>query len=169
MKRETDRDLLAKGRAQVKRNKNDGTFKEQDLRDVLRTFVVINVEKETDRRVQEIIDSETKPGSTKPTGQLRLPTLELYDYEPDRLIRNDDGDMIEQDRAPVDFKFAEARRARKHVSEALEWADRKEEEASSHAKWVIEQQKKGRTKKLTFGDFVREAGLFQPFEEENAA
>jgi len=168
MKRETYKALLEKARRQVKRQK-DGTFKEQDLKDVLKTFIVINIEEEKDRRVKEIIDSETKPGGTKSTGQLRLPTLELYDYEPDRLIRNDDGDMIEQDRAPVHFKFAESARAAKHVREAIEWDERKRTEAELFARWVIEQQKTGRTKKLTFGDFIRESDLFQPFEKVDAA
>jgi hypothetical protein len=163
MKRETYKDLLAKAKTLIKRQR-DGRFKEPDLIAALKTLITIDVEEELDRRAKAIIDTETKPGSTKPTGQLRLPTLEFYDYEPDRLIRNDNGDMIEQDRAPVDFKFAESARAAKHVREAIEWDERKRKETEMFAAWVIEQQTNGRTKKLTFGDFIRESGLFQSFD-----
>jgi len=170
MKKITGKELLDQAKKGTKRQR-DGHWHKADLHATLKKLLieVIDLDEEADRRATTIIDGECKPGSTKATGQLRLPTLEYYDYEPNRLVMNDNGDIIEQDRAPVDFKFAEARRARKHVSEALEWADRKDEEASGHATWVIEQQKNGRTKKLTFGDYIRESGLFQPFEEVSAA
>jgi hypothetical protein len=168
MRRPTYKDLLFKAREIVKRN-DAGIFKEPDLIAAVRSFLTIDVEAELDRRAKAIVDSETKPGSTEPTGQLRLPTLEFYDYEPDRLIRNDNGDMIEQDPAPVDFKFAESARAAKHVREAVQWDERKRKEVELFALWVLEQRTNGRSTKLTFGDFVREAGYFEPRVDSAAA
>lgn len=168
MKNGKYKDLLERAKKLTKRQES-GQFVEVELLANLEKLIVVDVGAEQKRIAKEILDSETKPGATSPIGQLKLPGMELYDYEPWRMIRNDTGDIIEQDRSGIDFKSAEARRARKHAREAEVWADRKVEEETGYAKWIIEQQRKGRTKKLTFGDYVRESQLFLPFDETGAA
>jgi hypothetical protein len=168
MKKSSYKDLLENAKKQTARD-SDGKLDEEDLKANLKKLIVIDPDEEKDRIARTIIDSETKPGSTPPTGQLHLPTMELYDYEPDRLIRDDNGKIIEQDKAPVDSKDAEARRARKHAHESMQWADRKTEEATGHSHWVIEKQREGRKKNLNFGDFIRESNLLLPFEGVDAA
>lgn len=93
----------------------------------------------------------------------------LQDYEPDRLIRDNHGNAIEQDKAPHSYKRDESERAAKHAHEAIAWADRKRKEFEGFSSWVIEQQRNGRTKKLTFGDYVRESQLLYLFPKQGAA
>jgi hypothetical protein len=91
VKRETYRDLLAKAKLKTER-REDGEFDEEDLKaNLAKLRPPINLDEENLKWAKDVIDHETKPRTTKPTGQLRLPGLELYDYEPDRLIRNDNG------------------------------------------------------------------------------
>lgn len=158
--------LLALAKAQTQRQEN-GQFNEEDLRATLEQLVTIDPEAEKRRVAKAIIDSETKPGSTEPTGQLSL-GFDSYDYEPDRLIRDDDGHVIEQDKALHSYKFAESKRAAKHWREAGEWADRKRQESEAYATWIIEQQQRGRQNNLTFGDFIREAGIFEALAQSRS-
>lgn len=47
-----------------------------------------------------------------------------YPYEPERIIRDDEGKIIEQDKAGFRFKLAESMRARQNARAANEWAER---------------------------------------------
>ena len=168
MKDRHNRELLAKAKQQTKLNEN-GWWTEDDLLATLETLVIVDVKSEKRRIAKAILDSETKPGGTEDTGQLCFEGMEPYSYEPYRLIRDDEGNVTEQDKSVVKFKFAESSRAAKHSREAAEWAERKRKEVELYAQWVIKQREHGRRKNLTFGDFVREAGLFKPFDEAVAS
>jgi len=166
--KESSKDLFAKAAQQTKRQ-NNGHFHEDDLLANLASLIIIDPAEERMRRAKAIIDNLTKPGGTEPTGQLHLPGFDFYDYEPERLVRDDNGNVIEQDRALYRFKIIEAKRARKHAHEANQWAERKAEESEAFTLWVMARRDEGRTTNLTFGDFVRESKLFTPFSEAGAA
>jgi hypothetical protein len=168
MKKHNRRDLLAKAKKQTKRQADDAMYENELLIEVEK-LIEVDVAAIRRQMAKDVIDSETKPGGTDPTGQLCFPGMERYPYEPDRLIRDDQGRLIEQDKSTSGYKFAESGRAAKHAREAGDWAERKRQETELYAKWVIEKQGEGRTADLTFGDFVRESGLFEPFEKANAA
>ena len=153
-------DLLAKAKAKIKLQP-DGGYEEEDLIASLEDLISIDLPTEKRRLAKTIIDAQTKPGGTEPTGQLHLPGFEPYGYEPLRLIRDDNGRVIEQDKAPHNYKFAESERAAKHAHGALQWAHRKRKEAQLHAGWVIEQQKQGLNEDLTFGHCIRDSDLFE--------
>lgn len=154
-------DLLDKAQEITKQNR-DGGFPEIDLLTALKGLITIDVDAEAWRKAKSIIDNATKPGSTEETDQqLRLPGLEPYYYEPSRLIRDGNGNIIQQDKATPPYKLAELARATKHLNEATEWAKRKRKETEEYIRWDTEQRKKGRSENLTFGDFVREAGFLQ--------
>lgn len=159
--RTKDSDLLAKAQEQTKTNE-DGGFNEIDLLTNLKALITIDADAEAWRKAKSIINHATKPDTTEDTGQqLRLPGLEPYSYEPSRLIRDDDGRIISQDKATPAYKLAELARATKHLHEVTEWARRKRKETQEYIRWETGQRKKGRTENLTFGDFVREAGFLQ--------
>jgi hypothetical protein len=156
-----DSELLEKAQRQTRRNEHGG-FVEIDLITNLKSLITIDVEAEAWRKAKSIIDQGTKPGSTEETDrQLRMPGLEPYFYEASRLIRDGNGNIIEQDKATPAYKLAELARATKHLHEVTEWAMRKRKETKEYIHWETSQRKKGRTANLAFGDFVREAGFLE--------
>jgi len=121
---------------------------------------------ETKARRQKAVQAfkaRCKPGSTEPEGQLILPGLEPYGYEPQRLIADNEGHVIEQARAKPYYKNAEAARARDNARKATVWADRKTNESAGYSDWTIEQLGTGRPiDEITFDVFVRETGIWSP-------
>lgn len=134
-----------------------GNADEDVLVKLIAEKIDIDVDAARLRKAKQIVNAHTKPGSTKPEGELTL--FDTYGYEPRRLVRDDHGNIVEQDIALIAMKQAEARRSRRHVDDAQLWANRKTREAEEYAAWVIDQTKAGRTENdLTFGAFVRESG-----------
>jgi hypothetical protein len=148
--------LLDEALAKVKRLKDNGA-NEEDLIAVLIDAIVIDVAEEKRRRAKEIIDRGTKPKGSPPHGQLALPGIDPYPWEPKRLIRDDKGRIIEQENATLPYKTAETQRSGKHVEEAVRWNIRRTTETGLYAEWVVAQITKGRKKReITFGNFVVE-------------
>lgn len=145
----------------------DGGAKEEDLIAILAAAIHINVPEEKQRRAKEMIDRRTKPKSTEPSGQLCFVGMDPYPYEPDRLIRDDEGRIIEQKRAAPPYKRAEAKRANKHLEEAAFWAKIKNEEDGQFAQWAYQQIKKGRKQRdIVWGNFIIETGIWKKEEED---
>lgn len=106
-----------------------------------------------------------KPGSTLPVGQLCLPGLAPYAYEPDRLVADNEGHIVEQKASRPTAKAAEAERTRVAARRATAWADRKTQESALFAAWAIVQLQNGRRiADITFDAFVREANMWSPDE-----
>jgi hypothetical protein len=101
-----DEEWLEEAKRLTKRQP-DGGFIEKELTAALANLIPVGDGSQRLRIAESIVDSKTKPGSTLPTGQLRLPGREPYDYEPLRLIRDGCGLIIEQDRATLRYKVAE--------------------------------------------------------------
>ena len=103
---------------------------------------------------KKAIHRRATPGTTEPVGSLQL--FDTYPYEPDRLIKDDAGNVVEQDRAKPAAKFAEARRAQRNLENVARHASRKQEESSRYGEWAPEQLLQGaRWEDITFGNFVR--------------
>jgi len=90
----------------------DGSYREIDLLEELAKLLPIDLAREKLKKAKKLIDNLAKPGSTEPDGQLSLPGLNPYDYEPDRLVRDNSGNIVENSKATPPFKTAEAQRAR---------------------------------------------------------
>jgi hypothetical protein len=108
-----------------------------------------------------------QPGSSEPDGQLALPGTEAYAYEPDRLVADNEGHVIEQAKARPHHKAAEAERAREVSRRQLLWSDRKTSESALYSAWAIEQLGRGRpAADITFDVFVRETGIWSDQQAE---
>jgi hypothetical protein len=148
--------------ASLPRN-DDGSVDEKSLIDGIAEL--IDFDEATERRNKAVatVKRQRKPGTTAPEGQLVLPGIEPYAYEPERLVADNAGHVIEQKKAPVTFKQAEAERARANADRQSGAANRKEKEAREYARWVIEQATEGRDiRGLGFDDFIHDAGLWRP-------
>lgn len=137
----------------------DGSFAEDTLEDSLVGLIELD-ESDKRRMAKAIIDSQCTVGQTPFDGQLSLPGFPEYPYEPERMVRDDDGKIIEQDKAYLRFKFAEHKRSRQNATAAVDSSNRKAEEVEIFAKWTVEQTALGRPQnELTWGNCVRELGL----------
>jgi hypothetical protein len=122
----------------------DKSFLETDLENALADLIEVDVAKERRRRAKEIISGRAKSGATDPAGQLTLPGLDKYFYEPERLVRDDVGHVVENRHSTPNYKLAEARRARDHLQEAHVRSNQKSAEAELFAAWAMDQMTKGR-------------------------
>jgi hypothetical protein len=159
--REWEEAIYAKAESIVPRAP-DRSMAEANLENAIADLIEIDVDKERHSRAKEIIAGRARPGATIAEGQLMLPGLDEYDWEPNRLVRDDQGRVIENRNAPITFKAAESKRARDHARDAAVQADRKSEETERFAAWATQQALKGRPAlDLTWGNCVRESGFLK--------
>jgi hypothetical protein len=159
--REWEDALYAKAEATVQRAP-DRSMSEVDLENAIAALIEIDVEKERRKRAKEVLANRSRPGATEPEGQLMLPGLDEYDWEPKRLVRDDAGHVVENCNALIAFKAAESKRAREHARDAQVQADRKSEETERFAAWATQQALKGRPAlDLTWGNCVNENGFLK--------
>jgi hypothetical protein len=90
-----------------------------------------------------------------------------YKYEPNRMVRDGNGSVIENKHATLAFKEGEAATARQtaarttgpKAAEAHAWADLLTVEAEYHRQWVEQELAQGRPEhELTWGACVQETG-----------
>lgn len=137
----------------------DGAADEKLLVDLVADLIAFDVDKERHARAKRAIAQQRKPGATNADGQLQFPGFESYDYEPERLVLDDDGAIIENRNAKLQHKGAEARRTRQHAQRALVHADRREQEAARYAAYLVERAANGLSINVTFGEFVDAAQI----------
>jgi hypothetical protein len=156
------KDIIKDKLAALKRRR-DGGVTEEELIDDLAREMRIDLAEEKRKKAKELIDSQTKPRSTDPSGQLKLPGIDgEYDYEPDRLIRNDEGGIVEQSKASPVYKQAEASRASDHAARAMYLSKIKTEESLQFSRWALEQANKSRPfRELTWHNFISETGIWK--------
>lgn len=139
----------------------DGSVDEKTLIDEVAQLIDFDEAQERLNKATRAVNRRRKPRATEPEGQLTLPGMEPYGYEPNRLIADNDGHIVEQSLARPNYKQAEAERARTAARRQAIWADRKTTEFAAYAAWAIEQLGQGRRgADITFGIFVRESGLW---------
>jgi hypothetical protein len=153
----------------VKRN-DDGGADEKAVIDECMRFIDFDAEQELRNKATRAVRRRRSPRATDPDGRICLPGMETYGYEPGRLIADNDGHVVEQDKARPEYKRAEAQRAREVARRQAVWAERKTAENEAYAAWALEQLTRRRKgKEITFGTFVRESGLWsaEPAEPES--
>lgn len=147
---------------------DDGSIDEKTLIDEIAKLLDFDADAERRNKASRVVRRHKMPGFGERDGQLTLPGVEPYAYEPDRLIADYDGRIVEQARAGVEFKRAEAWRAREAARKQQGWADRKTNEHDAFAAWALKETLAGRPEReLTFGDFVRETGTWSPGAAES--
>jgi hypothetical protein len=109
--------LLEKAQIQTKRNP-DGGWDVAELLETLAALIVVDSDSEKFRIANEILDDAGKPGGTPSCGQLCLPGLEPFPYEPDCMIKDDEGHVIKLRDALPNYLAADARRAQAYAREA---------------------------------------------------
>ena len=146
---------------QLKRNE-DGSVDEKKLIHLVAELIDFDADAERRNKAVRAVTRCRRPGFSEPAGQLIIPGLgPAYAYEPNRLIKDGEGRVIEQRKARPEYKQAEAQRARESARRQQVWADRKTQESELYARWAIEQLRRRRPgKDITFDTFVREAGLW---------
>jgi hypothetical protein len=157
----SEQEAVEKALAELPRNA-DGSIDEKDLID--RVAELLDFDEDTERHAKAVraVARRRRPGSSEPDGQIALPGLEPYAYEPARLIADNEGRVIEQAQARPAYKAAEASRAENNARRARLWADRKTMEHRDYAQWTIEQLEAGRDpREITYDAFVREAGIWR--------
>ena len=140
----------------------DGSVVESSLVDILAEHVDFDADRARHGLAQRIIARRKRPGQTAPEGAVVFPGMEHYAYEPHRLLADDKGNVIENERARIEFKAAEAKRAQEDVRRAAERAAREQNEAGHFAVWTAEQYAAGRDPTdITWDTCVRETGLWK--------
>lgn len=141
----------------------DGSVDIKALEDELVELIEFDAEQEKRNKARRIIERKKRPGGTEPDGKIALPGLEKYDYEPNRLVQDNEGRVIEQYRCQPRHKQAEAERARINAGRAMKHADRKTNEAETYASWAINELTSGRlAATLNYQAFVMENGYWLP-------
>jgi hypothetical protein len=146
----------------IKRNE-DGSADEKKLIDEIVELLDFDEQQERRNKATRALNQRKKPGASEPDGQITIPGLGTYGYEPDRLVADNDDHIVEQAKARPNFKEAEAARARKNARRQQIWADRKTEESALYAEWSLKELASGRDlAEITFDAFVRDADLWGP-------
>ena len=145
--------------ANAQRN-SDGTVVESSLVEIVAHAIDFDADKERRGLAQRIVSARKRPGLTAAAGKVALPGLGLREYEPERLVADDAGNVIENSRATVQHKKAEARRSATNADRAVERAEQDRAEAQLMEAWAVDQQRAGRDEReLTFGACLAESGL----------
>lgn len=138
----------------------DGSAVEESLVEIVKNVIDFDADKELLGYARRVVSRRKKPGSTAPAGKVALPGLGLREYEPERLVADDEGNVIENARATSNHKRAEARRSALNADRAKERAEQDQIEADLIQTWAAGQQRDGRDpRELTFGACVAELGL----------
>jgi len=148
----------------------DGSVIEDSLVAILAVHVDFDVDQARRGLAQRIVARRRRPGQTAPEGSIVFPGMEHYAFEPQRLLADNDGNLIPNEHARIKYKAAEAGRAQADVSKAASRATREQTESSHFAIWADEQYGAGRNPaEITWGSCVRETGLWKDGEAENSA
>lgn len=160
----TEEEAFQEALTTVERN-DLGDVDEKKLIDEVARLLEFDESAERHAKAARVVKRHRRPGQTEPSGQLALPGIEPYAWEPERLVADNEGHVIEQAKAPVSFKHAEAERARANARRQQDHADRKTREHEGFAAWLIDEATRGRPiKGLGFGDYVHEAELWRDEE-----
>lgn len=144
------------------RRNPDGSIVESDLVELIATTIDFNEDEERRGKARRIVANRKRPGMTAADGAVVLPGMEPYAYEPDRLLSDDEGNVIPNRDARLKHKFAETRRAQDDLQKATSRASREQNESSTFALWAAEQLANGRhPAEITWDNCVHEIGLWK--------
>jgi hypothetical protein len=168
MPRVSNRSLYNQAKAKVTPNEN-GSYAEEKVQQELATILreKMNPDKLAFQQAAQIILNLTKQTGEDDDdddgGSFQLELFgDHYNYNPERLIKDGMGNIIEEDQAPLSFILAELARSSEHVARAARWNSRKAQKATHFQKWVGEEIAKGRKPvELTWGNCARETGILR--------
>lgn len=139
----------------------DGSVDEKMLIDTVAQLIDFDSDAELRHKATRVVRRHKMPGFGESEGQLTLPGLAPYAYEPGRLIADSDGHVVEQANAWPEFKRAEAERARVAARKQQAWADRKTLENEAFTAWALRKSLAGHDQRdIIFGTFVEETGVW---------
>lgn len=140
----------------------DGSVPEETLVEIVARAIDFDPEKERLGLAQRVVSRRKRPGQTESVGKVCIPGLEAYEFEPDRLIADENGNVVEHARALDAHKQAEARRAELAAERATDRLRRERGEADLFTAWTQAETTKGRDPRtLTFEAFLREQGFLE--------
>lgn len=140
----------------------EGAVSEEELIAIVKSTMDFDVEAEKDKKARRIVAARKRPGATVPDGQLVLDGLDAYAYEPQRMIADDKGRLIENAKARPDFKAAEDRRAQADRERANVRATRTHKEYVEFSMWALEQLQAGRSAaEITWETCIAERHLWK--------
>jgi hypothetical protein len=161
-------DAYAYAWAHARRNADDSRTHE-DLVRLVAASIDFDAEEAKLGKARRIIARRMRAGQTAAEGQVVFPGMEHYGYEPHRLLADDDGNLIQNERARMKYKAAEARRAQDDAKRAVDRATREQREHAHFSAWADEQYEAGRDpKEITWDTCVRETGLWKDADPEPA-
>jgi len=140
----------------------DGSIVESSLVELIAATVDFDVTAAKRGLAQRIVARRRRPGSTAAAGSVVFPGMEHYAYEPDRLVADNDGNLIQNSRARLKHKAAEAERAQSNAEKAMDRLSREQREANYFAAWADAQYEAGRDpREVTWDTCVHETGLWK--------
>lgn len=140
----------------------DGSVPEEALVEIVARAIDFDADKERLGLAQRVVSRRKRPGQTEPAGKVCIPGLESYQFEPDRLVADENGNVVENARALVAHKKAEARRAELAAERASDRLRQERGEADAFGDWSAAESAKGRDPRaLTFEAFLREQGYLE--------
>jgi hypothetical protein len=146
----------------------DGSVDWSVLREHVKKLIKIDAESALNEKADRLITRNTKPGGTQAKGQLTLPGIAPYPYEPNRLIKGpakDDGEdpVIAQDEAPQKFKVSQLDREMDNMRKVLRRVGCTSAEVQGFNDYVEAERKSGNSDwaRITFGDYLRAKGLIK--------
>jgi len=126
----------------------------------------LDIKKEALSKAKRILRSCLTPGHSEVSGQMTLPGIEPYAYEPYRLVASRDRmRLIQLRNATLHFKEAEAERARHNKKIADLRAEIKTLEADHMANWIHKCALEDRSQRdWTWENCIKETGLWSEGE-----
>lgn len=156
------RALYAKAKAMAKQKKDRSVTEAEVFRE-LKKIVPFNEDAMREHEAKRVIDAVCKAVPGEIFGQLYFDGFDPWDYDPERIIRSDDGDLIENRLATIRFKVADAQRSNKHADDALASSRRKQHEANVFMRWTVEQLTAGANPEtLTWEACLESLGVLIP-------
>jgi hypothetical protein len=148
----------------------DGGYDEPLLHATVKSFLPDpDVDAIKDQQATDAINQEAKAGNTPPRGQMVFEGFPPRDYEPERLIRDDDGHIIENRHSTPHYKGAHLRRSQKKHAEHGAQLDFDTAEYMTYTEWRSDHLFQGRRDKLEFEDFLEETGRLRKPSRSHAA
>lgn len=150
----------------------DGAVTEEELIAIVKSTMDFDVEAEKDKKARRIVAARKRPGATAAEGQLVLDGLDAYAYEPQRMVADDKGRLIENAKARPDFKAAEDRRAQVDRERANVRSARTHKEYLEFSMWALDQMESGRPRsEITWENCIAERHLWKegdaPYEVDD--
>ena len=161
--RQTEIELVERAKKKLKRNPETNAFNDAELIAAVESEMEFDPVRERRVKAERIVRSQERPRNTEPDGSAWLPGFEPVPYEPNRLMRDDEGNTVERDLATPHFISAALVRANDNLQKQIKAFKRTLAESDEYAAWAADQAIMGRPpNEITFGNFLREKGYWRP-------